>query len=435
MSSVADRALKQGFSQIYPGEVARLLNDLPIEELLIQLKDLSASTISELFVRMNKDKAVELILHMEEDSFRRLFTNIDPSYGAMLLAMLDENGRATKLSLLPAALASEYGELILYPPDTAGHLMDSRVTTVACDDKVGDVLKRIRLIKGRHIIDVCVVSGDGRLVALVPLQDIAIALPKQRISEIIKGEPVSIDAMAPREDIVRLLDNMKMATLPVVDTDGRLLGVIRHEALVTAAQHEMSEDLVAMFGAGKDERALSKVSFAVSKRLPWLMVNLATAFLAAAVVGLFEDTIARITILAVMLPVVAGQSGNTGSQALAVTMRGLALREIRPRHWPRVVRKEMLAGFINGCAIAMTTSVAVYLWTRSAGLVAVIAAAMIFSMFIAGTAGVIIPVVLKKFGFDPAQSSSIILTTVTDVVGFMSFLGLATLLSGFIHMS
>jgi len=434
MSPRAARALTQGFFQIYPDEAARLLNNLPAVELLTQLKEASDSTMGELFVRLNKEKALEMITLMEDNDLRRLFISLDPSRGAPILARLDEDNRAELLAKLPTSVASEYRETIFYPPDTAGHLMDTNVLTVTCDDIVNDVLKRIRQIRGRRIIDVCIVDREGRLVALVPLQDIAIAIPKQRMGEIIRGEPVSIPAMAPREDVVKLLETLKLATMPVVDPDGRLLGIIRYDALVTAAQEEMSEDLVAMFGAGKDERALSKVSFAVKKRLPWLVVNLGTAFLAATVVSLFEGTIAKITALAVFLPVVAGQSGNTGSQALAVTMRGLALREVRTRHWPQIVRKEMGAGFINGCAIAATTSLIVYFWIRSAGLAVVIGTAMVFSMFIAGTAGVIIPIVLKKLGHDPAQSSAIILTTVTDVVGFMSFLGLATLLSDILYI-
>ena len=172
----------------------------------------------------------------------------------------------------------------------------------------------------------------------------------------IHGQPVSIHVMSPREEVVQLLEEKRLASLPVVDLDGKLSGIIRYDALVTAAKHEATGDLQAMFGAGRDERALSKASFAIRKRLPWLEINLATAFLAAAVVGLFEDTIARITALAVFLPVVAGQSGNTGSQALAVTMRGLALREVRTRHWFRIARKEVAVGFVNGVAVAVTTS-------------------------------------------------------------------------------
>jgi magnesium transporter len=190
-----------------------------------------------------------------------------------------------------------------------------------------------------------------------------------------------------------------------------------------------------MFGAGRDERALSKVSFAVRKRLPWLEINLVTAFLAATVVGLFEDTIARFTALAVFLPVVAGQSGNTGSQALAVTMRGLALREIRGRHWFQVASKEVAVGFLNGCVVALTTSFVVYLWMSSYGLALVIGVSMVFSMVIAGLSGALIPILLQSLGQDPAQSSSIVLTTVTDVAGFMSFLGLATLLAGMLSPS
>ena len=161
---------------------------------------------------------------------------------------------------------------------------------------------------------------------------------------------------------------------------------------------------------------------------PWLQINLATAFLAAAVVGLFESTIAKFTALAVLLPVVAGQSGNTGAQALAVTMRGLALREVRTRQWLLVATKEALAGAGNGIAVSLTTAIAVYFWSRSSGLTLVIGISMVLSMTLAGLSGAIIPMVLTALRQDPAQSSSIILTTVTDVVGFFSFLGIATLL-------
>jgi magnesium transporter len=212
----------------------------------------------------------------------------------------------------------------------------------------------------------------------------------------------------------------------VVDVEGRVLGVIRAQTLLDVAQDAASADMQAMVGASRDERALSRVGFAVRRRLPWLHVNLATAFLAAAVVGLFEDTIARFTALAVLLPVVAGQSGNTGAQALAVTMRGLALREIRPRHWLRIAFKEGRVALINGVAVAITTAAGVWLWSQSPGLAMVIGLAMIMSMLAAGVAGSLIPIGLTVTGQDPAQASSIILTTVTDVVGFLSFLGLAS---------
>jgi magnesium transporter len=221
-----------------------------------------------------------------------------------------------------------------------------------------------------------------------------------------------------------------LTTLAVVNLDNRLLGVIRHETLLAAAQAEATLDIQTMVGVSRQERALSRVSFAVRKRLPWLNINLATAFLAAGVVGAFEDTIARFTALAVLLPVVAGQSGNTGSQALAVTMRGLALREIRSRQWLRVASKEVSVALLNGITIALVTAAAVYFWSGSGGLSLVIGISMVLSMVAAGFAGAVIPMILTALGQDPAQSSSIILTTVTDVSGFFSFLGIARLLSG-----
>jgi magnesium transporter len=208
------------------------------------------------------------------------------------------------------------------------------------------------------------------------------------------------------------------------------VGVIRYADLLRATQREATADIQTMVGVSKEERALSGVLFAVRKRLPWLQINLATAFLAAAVVGLFEGTIARFTALAVLLPVVAGQSGNTGAQALAVTMRGLALREIRLKHWPRVAGKELAAGAINGVAVALVTAIGVYLWSQSLGIAAVIGVSMVCSMIIAGVAGASVPMALTLLRQDPAAAASIVLTTVTDVMGFLTFLGFATLASG-----
>jgi magnesium transporter len=208
-----------------------------------------------------------------------------------------------------------------------------------------------------------------------------------------------------------------------------VVGIIRQAGLLGAAQEDAIADLQQMVGGSSEERALSRPWVGVRSRLPWLNVNLVTAFVAASVVGLFESTIARFTAVAVLLPVVAGQSGNTGAQALAVTMRGLALREIRVSEGLRVLSKELVVGLINGLAIALVTSLGVYLWSRNAGLALVMFIAMVISMVAASAAGALIPIILVKLNRDPATASSIILTTVTDVVGFFTFLGLATLLA------
>jgi magnesium transporter len=177
---------------------------------------------------------------------------------------------------------------------------------------------------------------------------------------------------------------------------------------------------------------LSRPLLVVKSRLPWLFINLVTGFIAASVVGLFDATIARFTALAVLMPVVAGQAGNTGAQALAVTSRGLALREIRIGHWWRVCRKEMLGSFVNGASVALVTSLCTFLWSHNLGLATVIGISMVGSMVIAAIAGASVPIILTALKRDPATASSIILTTVTDVSGFFSFLGLATLLANFL---
>jgi magnesium transporter len=207
------------------------------------------------------------------------------------------------------------------------------------------------------------------------------------------------------------------------------VGVVRYQRLFETIENVATADLQKMVGVSADERALSSATFAVRKRLPWLHINLLTAFLAASVVGVFESIIAQFTALAVLLPVVAGQSGNAGSQALAVTIRGLALREIGIRDWLVLLSKEVRVGAIDGAALAVTCGLGVYLWSQSLGLSLVIAVAMILSMVAAGIAGALVPLVLTRIGQDPATASSIILTTVTDVSGFLSFLGTATLLA------
>jgi magnesium transporter len=308
--------------------------------------------------------------------------------------------------------------------------MDPRITTFRPDATVRDVVRRLRTFQRRRVQDVFVVDLDDRLLGSLTLQEVVLAPSDARLDSLMRAPTPHVHATAPREEVVSELQRHRVTSLPVVDLDGRVLGVLRQDELLTATQSEATADVVTMVGAGKDERALSPPWFAVRKRLPWLQVNLLTAFLAASVVGLFEHTIAAFTALAVLLPVVAGQSGNTGAQALAVTMRGLALREVRTRHWLRVALKEVSVGFGNGVAVAATTSVAVYVWSRSFGLAAVIGISMVISMTMAGLSGAAIPMVLTALRQDPAQSSSIILTTITDVVGFFSFLGIATLLAG-----
>ncbi len=432
MAPNAERALKhllQGFLQLYPGDAARLLDSRPIPEIVRLLEAEPAPRAAAVFEQLTAEVSAQVLEQMARQPASQIIAALDPSRVAPLLARLDEKPRSELLALLEPASAEELLALMAYPSDSAGHMMDPRATAFRPDATAREALGRIRALRHRRIHDVYLVDQEGRLVGAVAVQELALAAPSERLVELVRGVPASVHAMAGREEVVDLLTRLKLPSLPVVDVEGRLVGVIRHEALIAAAQEEASVDIQTMVGASKEERALSDVSFAIRKRLPWLEINLVTAFIAASVVGIFEGIIAKFTALAVLLPIVAGQSGNTGAQALAVTMRGLSLREIRPRHWLRMTFKEVNVAFVNGIAVALTTSLGVYVWSRSLGLALVIGVSMVISMVAAGLAGALIPMILLALGQDPAQSSSIILTTVTDVVGFFSFLGLATLLA------
>lgn len=421
--------LSRRFLLDFPGEAARALEPLPAADAAELLARQPLHAVLAVWPFLSGDAAEQIFQAMSDRLARGLLGELEPAQAAALLGRLDADTRAARLALLHDNTRKELELLLTYPADAAGHLMDPRVTGFRHGMTVGEAEARLRMQKARRVNELYVVDDEQRLEARVPLQDLAIADPKQALAAIARPLLAVVAPVSTRDEVVELLEQHKLASLPVVDHDRRLIGVIHHEGLVAALAQEASLDIQMMVGASRDERALSGAWFAVRKRLGWLHINLLTAFLAAAVVGLFEGTIAKFTALAVLLPIVAGQSGNAGAQALAVTMRGLALREISTRHWLRVTWKELRAGFVNGVAIAITTALAVWAWNGSPGLALVIAAAMVIAMVAAGLAGATIPILLARLGEDPAQASSIILTTVTDVVGFLSFLGIATLLS------
>lgn len=423
----AARTLSERFLERYPDEAARHLEELGIEEAVDVLAPQSDSVLAAVFTHLSPHGATEVLTRLPSSRAHHLLEAVDPSAAARLLSQLDPNARENLLALVPAPLAKELRELLSYSPEVAAAMMDTRFLALPPQMRIEAALAALRRALPRPREQLFVVDPEGLLLGRVPLADLAVAPPDETLETLVQPPRAVIGAMAPRGEVSELLEERRLTSLPVVDVQGRLLGVIRQGALLDAAREEAVSDLQAMVGASREERALSTAAFAVRKRLPWLEINLVTAFLAAAVVGLFEDTIARVTALAVLLPVVAGQSGNTGAQALAVTMRGLALREVRPRQWGVVLWKEGRVGFANGLAVAATTAAAVYVWSRSSGLSAVIGISMIASMTIAGLAGGAIPLLLVALRQDPAQSSSILLTTITDVAGFFSFLGIASL--------
>lgn len=426
----AQRQLAQDYLRAHPAEAAALLETQPADEVLGVLQSVAAPVAAAVVERLVPDAAAGVLTEADQDTVVRLLPAMDPARAAALLGSIEPELRSQHLAGLDQRLADSLRMQMSFPNDSAGQFMDLRLPVFRPETTVRDALGRLRGMSPERALNVFLVDQDGRFTGTVALQQLLLAAPDDHLGELTPAARVSVLAVATREEVVEALTLHRLTSLPVVDFEGKLLGVIRYAALVEVTEEEASADMQTLVGAGKEERALSPLFFAVRKRLPWLQINLATAFLAAAVVGLFEGTIAQFTALAVLLPVVAGQSGNTGAQALAVTLRGLALREIRLRHWPRIALKEVSTGTLNGCAVALVTVIGVFVWSQSWGLCLVIGLAMVVSMMIAGLAGAGVPMVLTALRQDPAQSSSIFLTTITDIMGFLSFLGLATLLSG-----
>ena len=428
------RALNQEYVHQHPDEVAAFFEARGAEDTAALVASVVPAVAAEILERLNPRLAAEALLRLPPEVVRPAITAMNPARSAPVVVSMPPDEREALLRRLARKVAREIREVLSYPADTAGALMDPRITAFGEEITVDEALRKMRTFKEKELGAIYLTDATGRLAGSVPLGEIATAAPETKLRYLVPaGPPLMVTVTASREEIVAFLNEQRMATLPVVDSDRRLVGVIRYRTLVAAAEAEVSMSMQTMLGVGKEERALSNVPFAIRQRLPWLQINLLTAFAAASVVGAFEGTIEKYTALAVLLPVVAGQSGNAGMQALAVTMRGLALREIRPRHWPRLFAKEAGVGLANGIAVAITTMLGVFLWSHTFGIVLIIGLAMVMSMILAGVCGAMVPVVLKALRQDPATSSSIVLTTFTDCGGFFTFLGLATFLSSLLH--
>ena len=385
--------------------------------------------------RMGPREAAELLSELTDAQALDILQRVNPAIIGEILPEMSEGRRAKLLLAGPSALTHQWTLNQTYSDDTVGRLMEPPTAVFGPSDTVGEVSNRVRELVKKIFVTYCFVCDEkGRLVGIVTMRDLLVADDSQRLADVMLKSPFFLKPQTPLMDAMKLVLNRHYPIYPMCDDDGKLIGLVRGQAMFEQQAYEISAQAGSMVGVDKEERMTTPAARAFIFRHPWLQLNLATAFLAAFVVGMFQDTINRIVILAVFLPVLAGQSGNTGCQALAVTLRGMTLGELKKgMEWPRVVREAYL-GALNGALVGVTAGAGMYITARmqhndSALMLSVIVfMAMTLACIISGVSGVTIPLALRKLGFDPATASSIFLTTATDVVSMGTFLLLATLL-------
>ncbi len=356
-----------------------------------------------------------------------VLSEIQPRIAGMILRGLPTNRQEETFSYLSHELQQQLREALQYPAESAGAIMEPQAWTLMEDLTVEQAVSSVRAAPRSSLFYLYVTNRNRQLVGVLNTRELLLASPHSQIADLVHRNVISVPVMMDREKVADLMRERGFLALPVVSDEGRLLGLVTHEQVLDAVEEEAFEDLQRTVGAGADETADSPVRLVVMRRLPWLMVNLATTFIASAIVASFESVIAKVSALAVLLPIVAGQAGNSGAQSLAVLLRSLALEELAPGGTARVLRKELLAGVVNGLVIAIFTAGGVYFWTGSIALPLVIGGSMWLSLILAPLMGAAIPVLLQRGGLDPAQSSTIFLTTFTEIIGFGLFLGLAAL--------
>ena len=421
-------------------EVRRLLTGLSATGQASILEQVSDDERDRLVALMKGDLDPETLVELDEEVLEDVLDQLDSKDIAAAAAQLETDDAATILDELPeaerrevlaempAAERAEIEHALAYPENSAGRLMQRSLVRVPDRWTVGQVIDHCREATDlpEDVYDIFVVDGEGRLRGSVPLGRMLRTKRPVQILDIVDPDIPSVPASADQAEVAHLFRDQNLVSCPVVDERGRLEGVIMVDDVVDVIDEEAEEDLLKMGGVGSDDMYAPPIRTARLRAL-WLTVNLATAVLASLVIGQFEGAIEKIVALAVLMPIVASMGGNAGTQTVTVAVRSLATGQLTAANALRFVAKEAMVGGLNGFVFAFLMGSAVMLWYGDWRLGAVIAAAMVCNLLAAALAGTLIPLGLQKFGVDPAVSSTVFLTTVTDVIGFLAFLGLATL--------
>jgi magnesium transporter len=379
-------------------------------------------------------QAAALLKDQPATTIAAVLARLNPSFNQEVLGALPWEIVTRALEAAEPELARQWRRNQRYPAGSVGRLMEPVIAEFAPELSVGEAIESLRaLVKSRLITYGYVTDASNRLLGIFTMRDLLFAEHDSRLADIMLRQVFSLSPDTPLDDAMRLVLERHYPVYPVCDADGILVGLVRGQAMFEERAFAITAQVGSMVGVEKEERLSTPLLHSLKMRHPWLQINLLTAFIAAAVVGFFQDTVDRLVILALFLPVLAGQSGNTGCQALAVTLRGMTLGELRPGSEKRLVTKEATLGAFNGALVGITAGMGMYITATAQAqpaallLAFVVFFAMIGSCVMSGLSGALVPLTLKRFGFDPATASSIFLTTATDVASMGLLLGLATI--------
>lgn len=415
----------------HPADIADALQQMRIEEAVDEFRLLPTDIAAEVLSELDEEIIAALASQLSSAEISELLEDLPHDEAADIAAELEPDKQSEVLAQLDPPESERVAELMRYPEESAGGIMTDEFIALPADITIEEGLHRIRR-RGEEAFQgatyVYVVNDGGQLIGVVSIRDLVFRHPHRVLQEIMSADVRHVQAETDQEEVARFFTQYHYLALPVVDAEGRLIGVVEAADVMDILQDEATEDMQLMVGVTGEESSFTPWPRAIGMRTPWLYINLVTAFLAAGVIALFEGTLAQWTALAVFLPIIAGQGGNSGMQTLTVTIRSMALGELAEGTARRVITKELVMGTLNGILFGVTVGVIGYFWQGSWLLGVIVFLAMFLNMVAAALAGVVIPLALRVVKLDPALSSSIFLTTVTDVAGFFFFLGIAALL-------
>ncbi|SCZ50658.1 magnesium transporter [Thiohalomonas denitrificans] len=429
LSTGDTEGMREALADMHPAEIAVLLESLPTDQRLQAWKEVPSEQTGEVLAQVHDKVRLTLIGTMDSDELIAATENLDTDDLADLLPDMPDEVIQQLLNTMDEQNRERLETVLPYPEDSAGGLMNVDTITVRADITLDVVLRYLRR-RGEipeTTDNLVVVNRTGHYLGLLPITELLTNKPDQSVAEVMQRgvEPISADTEA--HEVARIFEHRDLVTAPVVDADGRLVGRITIDDVVDVIRERADHSFMGMAGLTEEEDIFAPVITSSRRRAVWLGVNLMTAFLAAWVIGLFGATIEQLVALAVLMPIVASMGGIAGSQTLTLVIRAQALGQIGASNARQLLLKELTVGFLNGLVWATVIAVVAGLWFDSVWLGAIIAIAIMINLVVAALSGTVIPLVLKKLGADPALAGGVVLTTVTDVVGFFAFLGLATL--------